>query len=56
MNWACVAFAMIQFGIVTSFDHDTYLAILVGLRPGMHSLLKFQPEDECDGKVMLPMR
>ena len=40
----------------SDFEHDTYLAILVGLRPDIHSWLRFQPEDECDGKVILPRR
>ena len=40
---------------VGHFD-STNLNVFVGLRPGIHSWLKFQPEDEGDGKVILPRR
>ena len=30
--------------------------LLAGLRPGIRSWFKFQPEDEGDGKVILPRR
>ena len=30
--------------------------MIIGLRPSIYSWLKFQPEDEGDGKVVLPRR